>query len=503
MKTKLLLYISGLFLLLSSCSLDEDTSALSTPDNYFRKYSECVSVLNSCYIPLKSIYDRNLMIAVECVSDIATIPTNGVLDARLDVSPSQPRFGSTMWTQCYLGVQRSNFAVYGINKAYADKVLSDQEYKSLICEAKTLRAFYYWHITSFFGNTPFYTEAVLDNEIQDRIACLPRMDAVQTRDSLIADLLPAAEAAPQVRTCELDGYRMGAACAWMVIGKLAMWNKEWDVALDALGHLRDIYGDLGDYEYGANAMFRNKNTPESLFEVQHAYSEGGMVYIGQIAAICTPPKTTLDDGTLLYGGLSIPELGTEATTWLSMRPTYYFSGGLQTKFSSDIRKEYNLAWEYDGQTFEGVDSKPFVGPKFWCPGMKMYQDFNNYKVFRFSDAVLMMAECYCEKEDIVNSVIFLNEVKRRAGLPDYEFKSSTRLRQEVRDERARELFGEFQRKYDLVRWGIWYESTYSNNNYKELLDNMLPCHEYYPIPDIEVVYSKHHLDNNEYAKYGL
>ena len=32
---------------------------------------------------------------------------------------------------------------------------------------------------------------------------------------------------------------------------------------------------------------------------------------------------------------------------------------------------------------------------------------------------------------------------------------------------------------------------------------MKPCHCYYPIPDIEVVYSKHHLDNKEYEKYGL
>ena len=34
-------------------------------------------------------------------------------------------------------------------------------------------------------------------------------------------------------------------------------------------------------------------------------------------------------------------------------------------------------------------------------------------------------------------------------------------------------------------------------------DAALPCHEYYPIPDKEVTYSKNNLDNNEYKKYGL
>ena len=32
---------------------------------------------------------------------------------------------------------------------------------------------------------------------------------------------------------------------------------------------------------------------------------------------------------------------------------------------------------------------------------------------------------------------------------------------------------------------------------------MLPCHEYYPIPETEVVNSKNNLDNKEYNKYGL
>ena len=70
-------------------------------------------------------------------------------------------------------------------------------------------------------------------------------------------------------------------------------------------------------------------------------------------------------------------------------------------------------------------------------------------------------------------------------------------------ERARELFGEFQRKFDLVRWGVWYERTKNYNNYATLQSYMEPCHEYYPIPDSQVLASGGALDNNEYKKYGL
>ena len=74
---------------------------------------------------------------------------------------------------------------------------------------------------------------------------------------------------------------------------------------------------------------------------------------------------------------------------------------------------------------------------------------------------------------------------------------------EIQNERARELFGEFQRKFDLVRWGIWYQRTKEFNDYDEVQLNIRPCHEYLPIPAKQVGYSKNALDNKEYNKYGM
>ena len=268
MKTRYILFalaiaaISGV----QSCSLQEDTSGLSSPDNYFRKYSECQSVVNSCYIPIKSIYTYQYMLATECVTDIAYCPS-GTLDASLDISPAVPRFGSTVWTQGYLGVQRCNFAVAGIEQAFAGGIITEEQYYQLLCEAKTLRAFYYWTLTCFFGDVPFYFDNVSSNEVLAKIQVLPRMDADETRDKVIADLLSIAPLAPQTRTYDNEGNRLGAACAYMLIAKMAMWNKEWDVALEALGSLETIYGSLSQYDYAENILFRNKNTPESIMEV--------------------------------------------------------------------------------------------------------------------------------------------------------------------------------------------------------------------------------------------
>ena len=174
----------------------------------------------------------------------------------------------------------------------------------------------------------------------------------------------------------------------------------------------------------------------------------------------------------------------------------------------DSRAKYNMAWGYEDKTFNSTNTRPWCGPKFWCPNMQASADGNNYKVFRYADALLMMAECYFYKENYEKAVEYLDMTRTRANLSKYTFRTPARLEEEIRNERARELFGEFQRKYDLVRWGIWYEAVTDNSDYAYLQLNtansrIKPCHRYYPIPDTEVTYSKNNLDNNEYKAYGL
>ncbi|MCQ2184231.1 MAG: RagB/SusD family nutrient uptake outer membrane protein [Bacteroidales bacterium] len=490
---------------LSSCSLKENTSSISVPGDFFRKYSECQSVVNGCYIPLKSIYTYTYMIATECVTDHAFI-ASGTLDCRLDISPAIPRYGSTVWTQGYLGVQRCNFAVQGIENSTA---INETQRAELLCEAKVLRAFYFYTLTCFFGDVPFYFDDVSDNAALERISMLPRMSADSTRKACIEDLKGIVDKVPQTRTSDNAGARLGASAGWMLIAKMAMWNKDYEEALSALSHLEEIYGeDLSVYDYAFNASFRNHNTPESIMEVQHNYVEGGMNYTSNVACICTPSCTMIYDesGNVVdatFDGVSIPELGHECTVWSAMRPCMMFSQGLQPKQGKDIRKDVNMAWEYNGQKFINGSERPWPGPKFWCPYMKVSSDSNNYKVFRYADAVLLQAEAWFYLGDTEKSLHYLNKTRNRAGIGDYIFRTDVRLEEEIRNERSRELWGEFQRKFDLVRWGIWFDKVQDASDYMTLKENALPCHRYYPIPDKEVVYSKYHLDNNEYKKYGL
>ena len=93
---------------------------------------------------------------------------------------------------------------------------------------------------------------------------------------------------------------------------------------------------------------------------------------------------------------------------------------------------------------------------------------------------------------------YLQQVRGRAGVASStpEFADFTSFLAYIRDERARELGGEFMRKFDLVRWGIWYDviEKVPHSNY----DGALPCHRYYPIPDKQCALSGYNLTNPEY-----
>ncbi|MGL4293342.1 MAG: RagB/SusD family nutrient uptake outer membrane protein, partial [Bacteroidales bacterium] len=216
------------FLLLSACDLTETPTSFVNSDNYYKTESQCISGLNSCYIPLKTIYNFTYMMITEGVTDLMYI-RSGTQDAQLAVSPAQPRYGSTMWTQGYKGVMYSNAVIDGIAKSPVPEELK----KPLLAEGIIMRAYYYWFLTCTFGDVPFYTEHVANMEVLERISRMGRMSAVDTRNYLIDELLNHVYDLPQIRTSEVKDNRCGAAMGWMLIGKLAQWNKRWDIARDA------------------------------------------------------------------------------------------------------------------------------------------------------------------------------------------------------------------------------------------------------------------------------
>lgn len=479
-----------------SCSLEEANDAYVSPETFYASVGECEAAVRGCYQPLRAIYNKDFMMAVEGVTDIMNASGSATQDAQLMISPATARFGSTMWKQAYIGVRNANMCIEGISASG----LPEEKTAPMIAEARTLRAFYYYLLTSMFGDVPYYTDVIRTVDDQERIEKLPRMSAKATRDSLVAELQACVGNLPEGRAYDVAEQHAGSAFCHMLIAKLAMWNEDWDSAEASLLKLEEFYGAYTRDAYPIeDNCFSAGNTPESIFEIQHYYDLGGLSVTTNLACYMMPHRGTGE--TDVYDGVQIPELGSLATTYVGFRSNKYFYQNLMPRAGKDLRKDINLAWEYKGQQFSSTSSKPWMGVKFWCWNMNQGYDSNNYPVFRYGDAVLMLSEVYNAKGEMAKALSYLNQVKVRAGIATIDYSSSKEsLLEEIQRERARELIGEFQRKFDLVRWGVWYKQTYNYTDYGTVRENILPCHRYYPIPDDEVGLSEGNLDNAEYDR---
>lgn len=495
-----------------ACSkyLEETPSSFVDRRNYYKTEAQCKTAVNSCYEGLRTVHNSMLWTHLEGTTDLAIVPSMSDVNAILDINPSQCNISKTVWSSAYKSIMYCNAAIAGIE---GSEGITDAAKKSLAGEARVMRAYWYYLLTSLFGDVPFYTEDVATQPTMDRIARLGRMSAVETRTYLVNDLKTACASMEKVRSCDVgEKGRAGWAMGMMLIGKMALWNAytdtssqtDWfETAIEALTPLTEVYGELSQYPL-SDLLFSVKDTPERIFEIRHTYSEGTLSYASNLAPNCMPSYNV---STGLYDGVEIPILGNEAKVGTCNRPTSYFYGALQPDNGKDLRADINLGRRYEGKSFNNGLSRPWMGPKFWCPYMKTTYDSNNYPIFRYADALLMLAECYCEKQDQAMFEKYLNEVRSRAGLAAYSVGNWTKARQELRDERARELFGEFGRKFDLVRWGIWYsavkeywESEMTSRGY---VTHLRRCHRYLPIPMEQVVNSGYALDNKEYNEYGL
>ena len=542
-----------------SCSLKEERESFVNRQNAYGTVAQCKSVLNSCYIPIKNIVSSSYFLMTEACNDLWT-STISIPDATLSISPANPGAGSNIWSNGYKGVMWANECVACI----AESPLKDEDKLPMVAEARTLRALYYYVLTCTFGDVPFYTEMIEDVDGLKKVAALPKESADYIRSTLYDDLKDNAipfftdKNGLKARPDQVAQNRAGYALALMLMSRFALWNEDYDAALEPLGLLEDLYGELTEERYPLEkTMWRYKNTPESIFEIQQAWSVDGVQYGGSIAPVCLP----IYDGDGIFDGVPISGLGVNNSSKSTVRTTERFAIFRPKAGTTPVESsayDYSLirpipltfdeygpgigryyvkidtdavqAWEKNGQkldrrilytfglgnlqtgeTFNIVrrNGRPCTGPKFWCPDMVSNHDSNNYKFFRYADAVLSMAEAWCRKGEAEKALHYLNLTRARAGIePVSGLTEQEDIFSEIRDERARELGGEMHRKFDLVRWGIWYTETRkyhspnADTNPDKVQSNMLPCHEYYPIPDTQCALGGYVLKNEAYAAYA-
>lgn len=343
-----------------------------------------------------------------------------------------------------------------------------------VAEAKFFRAYAYFDLVRTYGAVPKIDFKI--NSSSD--AQVAKSDTATIYALIDADLTYAEQHLPSAWSSDYPG-RLTANAARAMHAKALLYRKKYS---EALGLLNTVIGS-GQYSLYPTywKMFKKEGElcSESIFEIQaHKTAGDGNTYwsrLGQCQGV--------------RGGSGEWDLG-----WGWNTPTASLVSAYET---GDQRKDATILFsnQSDGGTNTGGYGKTvpnLTNALYW--NKKVYNQYSDYLaaglgtpnneaqntwvnhiVLRYSDVLLMAAECANELNTTqTQAVAWVNAVRNRAGLANISFVSQTDLRTKIKQERRVEFGMEYERFFDLVRWGDA-TSILSPNGYQNK-------HRYYPIP---------------------
>lgn len=346
---------------------------------------------------------------------------------------------NTTWANYYIAINRANNVITLIEKADVAVVRNKDRY---IGEAKFLRALAYFDLVRIFGDVQMITNVPT---IQETLQT-PRTPVANVySEVIIKDLLDAATKLPLTNTgTEVGRATRGAAKA--ILGKVYLTIKDYQKSEAVLKELTappytyallPNFNDLYDYT-------KNEHHSEYIFDIE--YEEG----LGGLGSVFTnffmPNVTAMLNYYGIRGGFNE-----------SMSPTKLF---FDLWNSSDKRKDVTVqccgSWTNPTTgavvTFNSTTAQSYT-KKYITPVNTGSDSRANWKVVRYADVLLMLAEAMNENGKTQEGLDPLNKVRTRAGLPNFSNLTQVQFRDAVAMERRFELAFEGHRWFDLVRTG--------------------------------------------------
>ena len=459
--------------------LDIGPEASINGSKFFSTEAEILQAVNGAYSTLRILGVNSYWVFGEMRSDnTANFQTNTggeqreLIDQFLTIATNDNV--RAFWQQSYIGISRCNDVLEHIEPV----IIADATKKRYIAETKFLRAFYYFQLVRQFGGVPLRITS-----IQSPANSLSGGRATKEviNNQIISDLNAAVpDLPPSYSGKDLGRATQGAAR--MLLAEVQMTQKKFAEALVILQPIKNLgYSLLPDYK----TIFdpKNKNNAESIFEIQYLGSQPTLSsnFMYTFAPANSGANVTGDPGT----SLSLTSGWNTPTTDL-----------LNAYEANDLRKAASLN---PGYLNNGVFvSAPHV-IKYNHGFVNRGSTDDNFPVYRYADALLLIAECLNETAGLnPESFDLLDKIRVRAGLQPVVRSSITnqaQLRLAIEKERRIELAFENHRWYDLVRTGRAVEVMNAHGIQEKALKptvirpaafNVTPNNLLLPIPQQEV-----------------
>lgn len=460
---KRLSLIAGLFAAFFMVSCEKSFLDLVPEDqqsagSFFETEEQFMQALASAYVPLRDFLDNDFYTG-EMRSDnthyeynpinrgTAYVYRESIADFNND---AYNNYSNAVYFHLYKCISRANIVIDRIGSAD----FSAEAKQAIEGEAKFLRAFSYFKLLRYFGSVPLYL-----NEVQSPDdAFIGRSSVEQVYSQIIADATEAIELLNAPETFPQSGHATKGA-ATMLLAEVRVERSEYAQAESLLKSLNTMgYQLLPSYADVFSTSF--KNSTESIFEVQYqmgaqAGQQSDLIY--RFLPRC--------GNTSLITGVSSDNTGIGG--WNT--PTQDLINSYEP---GDLRKDISIGvaeGNYDGSqifTVEAVKSIENYTPEPGMVGVPYIKKYvnphslplnadDNWPIYRYADALLLLAEALNEQGKSGEAVTYVNQVRERAFSGGNPVAASGQ--QQVRDiilhERRVELAFENHRWHDLVRSG--------------------------------------------------
>jgi starch-binding outer membrane protein, SusD/RagB family len=377
----------------------------------------------------------------------------------------------TLWQANFQGIQWTDIILDKLAQTRpAD--MSDSSMNQIVGQAKALRAHYYFELVRLFGPVPLYLHEVTNatNAVVNRSP----VDSVYAQ--IIADFTDAlSKLSPPAAFPQPGTINKGMAAT--ELGLVYLTLKQYDKATLLFQSVTTMgYSLLPNYA----SVFKtaNKNSVESIFEIQYSAGNNGTPPNGTVGANNQSSQFVYDfipnmASTLVVLGVDYNNTAGSWNVPTQNIVTAYESGDARLDASVGVIKGHlnsttdflpdsvvsilhNIDTSGQGLGYTTSSTHRFIKKQYNYPYTGVTQEYNtgdDWYVYRYSDLLLMLAESLNEQGQSGAALPFLNQVRQRAGLPPTVTVDQSMLRDTIAHERRVELAFENHRWFDLVRTG--------------------------------------------------
>jgi hypothetical protein len=500
MKNKITYIILSLFILTTSCELEEQVVDRFTPETFYQSEADAHAAINGAYSEFTaySFYKYSYAVPIMISSDAILCSKGGPYAGFAKKTyTSSDNWLRSSWNSHFAVINNSNLVL-----EYVPGMEIEEDVKNRVTgEAYFLRGFMYFNLVRSYGGVPLKTKATID----DSDLHTPRSSVEEVYTQIFADLkqaislMPVASAQPG---SEFGRATKGSAQAMLALAYLT--HGDWAEAKDYADQVISSgeYSLMNDFGTLWDVSKEKQNGQEVIFAIKFARDglETLARSIGSEFAFRMLPPTARG-----YTGHPTGQ----GSAHYQIQP-YFYDICTTGEYAGDYRAEKTFLTEWvgnNGKIFKsypdpkakGIYKKPFIGKYVDPDGFDTRNHENDFNIIRYAEVLLIKAEACNELDQTAEAYAALNQLRERARQADGTARatpvdlaaglSKDEFRDAVFNERGAELIGEGHRWFDLLRLKRADGKTYYEYMFNEFVPS-LPAKKY---EKSNIVWNSKHL----------